>query len=191
MRMRVLYFSLLGILALGLAAACKDEANQPAYPQQQYPQYPPQPYPPQQQPAQYPDQAAAPPQATLPPPFPSGIPIPTQLPIPSQIMLWGYEHSPEKPAPWPAEIPPPVRPSPPRSGVLKHVVDGALLPDLERFIGSLRPRQAVSLAGHKWSIGRRVLLPADAHISHARAETWRAYVEAVRRKNPHQPAESR
>ncbi|NUP10621.1 MAG: hypothetical protein HOW73_31625 [Polyangiaceae bacterium] len=99
-----------------------------------------------------------------------------------EVMLWGYEHSPETPAPWPATIPAPDKPVPPAQGVLRHFIDGKHLAELDNFRASLGQKQAVSLAGHKWSIDRRILVPDDQHLADVRTATWRAYAEATQKQ---------
>ena len=109
--------------------------------------------------------------------------VPEQI----EIMLWGYEHSPVAPAPWPASIPAPPPRAPPPHGVIHHVVAGSLLGDFDRFRATLGSRQAVAFAGHKWSVSRRVLVPADAYLRKVRADTWRVYAEAVNQRRAKRP----
>lgn len=82
----------------------------------------------------------------------------------TEVLLWGYAHSPEVPAPWPSGVPSPPPVEPPKEGVVRHLVQTSRLGPLEQLLASLKPRQAVLLHGAKWSVALRVSLPGDAYL---------------------------
>ncbi|HEX8675472.1 MAG TPA: hypothetical protein VF710_26495 [Longimicrobium sp.] len=81
-----------------------------------------------------------------------------------EVMLWPYDHSPEKPARWPDEWPDLDDPSTvARGGGLFSVfVLSGQRERLLSFVRGLRERQAVEIRGRKWSVGLRTPFPHEA-----------------------------
>jgi hypothetical protein len=102
-------------------------------------------------------------------------------------MLWGYEHSPETPKPWPPTLPAPPKVAPPKSGTVKHRIPGRYQAQLKAFVASLAPKQAVAFNGHKWSVSFRVALPGDEYLTQVNRETWRRYAEQANRGRKTKP----
>lgn len=99
-----------------------------------------------------------------------------------EVMLWGFEHSKLQPLPWPSALPPPPAVAPPKSGTIKHPLDAKHLPALKAFLASLGAGQAVSFAGHKWSVSQRPLIPADTYLARVRREIWAGYASRAKHK---------
>lgn len=91
-----------------------------------------------------------------------------------EVMLWGYEHAPGDPKPWPASLPDPPKVAPPKSGTVKHRIPGRYQSELDAFLGSLASRQPVGFNGHKWSVAYRVAVPGDVYLYKVQQELWRA-----------------
>ncbi len=104
-----------------------------------------------------------------------------------EVMLWGYEHSPATPKPWPSTLPAPPKVTPPKSGTLKHIIPGRYQGELKAFLKSLAPKQAVAFNGYKWSVSFRVALPADEYLTRVNRETWRRYAEQANRGRKTKP----
>lgn len=99
-----------------------------------------------------------------------------------EVMLWGFEHAKSDGKPWPSTLPPPPVREPPSNGVAHHVIDSKYKAEVDAFRASLQSNQPVLWAGHKWSMGVRSVVPADAFLARVKGETWKRYAEALRRR---------
>ncbi len=89
------------------------------------------------------------------------------LPEHIEVLLWPYEYSPEVPVAWPPEWPP-ISKAKARgtNGLVQLLLPGTELQNLQKFIGNLRPKQAVSFGSSKWAISYRIPLPEEEKWSH-------------------------
>ncbi len=80
-----------------------------------------------------------------------------------EILIWLYEHSPEKPLPWPEKWPSPEDPLTRKHGNLYSLyMDGTKLGDLKIFFSKLKQNQAVLIDERKWSLSYRFVFPGES-----------------------------
>lgn len=101
-----------------------------------------------------------------------------------EVMLWGFEHSRGEAKPWPPAVPAPPARKPLERGVVKHRISPPHHAALKTFLSSLAPNQAVSHAGHKWSVATRAVVPADEYLTTVRTETWLRWAKRAQQHRP-------
>jgi hypothetical protein len=91
-----------------------------------------------------------------------------------EVMLWDYSYAPEQSIKWPKEWPALTSDRAIQHGDFYSVfLDGALLPKLQRFLGTQKEKGAVDVNGKKMSASYRYTFPSEP--------TWRnAFVAAER-----------
>lgn len=90
-----------------------------------------------------------------------------------EVMLWDYSYAPDKSIHWPKQWPGLTSDRAIKRGDSYSIfLDGALLPELGKFVASRREKGAVELDGKKWAISYRYVFPGEP--------AWSAALRAVK-----------
>jgi hypothetical protein len=81
----------------------------------------------------------------------------------AEVMIWPYDHSPEQPLEWPPAWPSLDDKRSIRRGdeAYSIILDGSQIQELEQLLARRREKQAISIAGRKWSVVWRPVTPGS------------------------------